>query len=210
MSKPTATVKPQHLPQYVGYREVEDAIGVSRRTIERMVREGRFPRPAQLAPNRVGWQVDVITAWLADRGTGLVAHAVTHAEDLSPEQLESEAVALVVKAMEKRVGEPVDASDLGVHVTRRLTEDQFLDAERREFSIYSKRFSDFGPQRACVLAAWLFPGLRHIIENSVPATDRPIYRDAETLQLFGGAALHDDTWEEALAAYRKIPGHFDA
>ena len=83
-------------------------------------------------------------------------------------------------------------------------------AERREFAIYSERFFDFGPQRACVMAAWLFPGLRHIIEHSVPAIDRPMYRDADTLQLFGGAALHDDTWEEALAAYRKITGHFDA
>ena len=210
MSKPNAAVKTPHLPQYVGYGEVQTALGVSRRTIERMVREDKFPKPTQLAPNRVGWQVEAVTTWLSERGRGLVAHAVAHPEQLSPEQLESEAVALVVKAMQKRVGEPVDASDLGVHVTRRLSEAQFLDAEKLEFAIYSERFSDFGPQRACVMAAWLFPGLRRIIEHSVPVSDRPMYRDAETLELFGGAALHDDTWEEAMAAYRKIPGHFDA
>ena len=56
-----------------------------------MVREGQFPRPAQLAPNRVGWQVEVISAWMKERETSLVAHA----EDLSPEQLEDEAVGLV-------------------------------------------------------------------------------------------------------------------
>ena len=139
-----------------------------------------------------------------------VAHAVAHPEDLSPEQLEGEAVALVVKAMEKRVGKTVDAADLGIQVTRRITAEEFAAAEKREFAIYSDRFSDFGPHRACVMAAWLFPGLRHIIEQSVPASDRPMYRDAETLELFGGAALHDDTWEEAMAVYRKLPGDFDA
>ena len=210
MAKTPNSPKPQHLPQFVGYQQVQDAIGVSRRTIERMVREGRFPRPAQLAPNRVGWQVEAVTNWMSERGKGLVAHAVAHPEDLSPEQLESEAVALVVKAMEKRVGEPVDAADLGIHVTRRLSENQFLAAEKREFAIYSDRFSDFDVQRACVMAAWLFEGLRHIIEQSVPASNRPMYRDAETLELFGGAALHDDTWEETMAAYRKLPGHLDS
>ena len=84
-----------------------------------MVREGRFPRPAQLAPNRVGWQVEAVTNWMSERCKGLVAHAVTHPVDLSPEQLEGEAVALVVKAMEKRVGKTVDAADLGIQVTRR-------------------------------------------------------------------------------------------
>ena len=187
-----------------------NSLGVSRRTIERMVREGRFPRPTQLAPNRVGWQLDQIKTWLDDRGRGLVAHAVAHPEDLSPEQLEGEAVALVVKAMEKRVGKTVDAADLGIHVTRGMTAADFTSAEKREFAIYSDRFSDFGPHRACVMAAWLFPGLRHIIEQSVPASNRPMYRDAETLELFGGAALHDDTWEEAMAVYRKLPGDFDA
>lgn len=210
MAKAPNSPKRQHLPQYVGYREVQDAIGVSRRTIERMVREGRFPRPAQLAPNRVGWQVEAVTAWLAERGTGLVAHAVTHADDLSPDELESDAVSFVVKAMEKRTGETVDAGDLGIHVTRKLTEDQFLAAEKREFANYSDRFSDFDLQRSCVMAAWLFEGLRHIIERSVPSADRPMYRDAETIELFGGAALNDASWDKATAAFRRIVGPFDA
>ncbi len=174
-----------------------------------MVREGKFPKPTQLAPNRVGWQVETVTTWLSERGSGLVAHAVTHPEDLSPEQLEGEAIALVVNAMEKRVGEPIDSADLGIHVTRRLSEDAFRDAERQEFAIYSDRFSDFHLMRASVMAAWLFPSLRRIFERSVPARDRPMHRDAESLELFGSAALHEDTWEEAMAAYSKLPGHSD-
>ena len=214
-----ARVRNQALHQLVGYAELTKAASVSRSTIERAWRgpwddgEPQLPKPGKIGSRSV-WVAEVINAWLLARAqwqSGVLASfAKVDAEALSPEQLEDEAVALVVKAMEKRVGEPVDSSDLGIHVTRRLSEDQFLNAERREFAIYSERFSDFGPQRACVMAAWLFPGLRRIIEHSVPAIDRPMYRDAETLQLFGSAALHDDTWEEAMAAYRKIPGHFDA
>ena len=101
---------------------------MSRRTL---VREDKFPKPTQLAPNRVGWLVEAVTTWVSERGKGLIARAVSHPEDLSPEQLEDEAVALVVKAMEKWVGEPVDARDLGIQVTRRITAERFAAAEKR-------------------------------------------------------------------------------
>ena len=118
-----------------------------------MVRDRRFPPPTQLAPNRVGWQLDQIKTWLSDRGKGLVAHAVAHPGALSPEQLEGEAMALVVKAMEKRAGAPVDDADPGIHVTSQLSEGAFRDAERREFANYSDRFSGFDITRAYVMAA---------------------------------------------------------
>ena len=116
----------------MGYREVRDAYGVSRRTL---VREDKFPKPTQLAPNRVGWLVEAVTTWVSERGKGLIAHAGSHLEDLSPEQLEDEAVALVVKAMEKWVGEPVDARDLGIQVTRRITAERFAAAEKRRSGV---------------------------------------------------------------------------
>ena len=47
MSKAQNAAKPQHLPQYVGYADVERALGVSRRTVERMVlASGGFRRNA--------------------------------------------------------------------------------------------------------------------------------------------------------------------
>ena len=212
-------LRTQALHQLVGYAELTKAAGVSRSTIERAWRgpwddgEPQLPKPGKIGSRSV-WVAEIINAWLLSRAqwqSGVLASfARVDADDLSPDQLEGEAVALVVKAMEKRVGKTVDAADLGIHVTRRITAEAFAAAEKREFAIYSDRFSDFGPHRACVMAAWLFPGLRYIIEQSVPASNRPMYRDAETLELFGGAALHDDTWEETMAAYRKIPGHLDA
>jgi prophage regulatory protein len=52
------------LPQIVSYPEVQKHLGVSRRTIERMVRKGEFPQPLQLAPNRVGWKIETVLGWI--------------------------------------------------------------------------------------------------------------------------------------------------
>jgi predicted DNA-binding transcriptional regulator AlpA len=112
MAKVKKPPKPQHLPPFVGYSQVEDSLGVSRRTIERMVMEGRFPKPLQLVLNRVGWQVETVTGWLSERGQGLVAQAVAHVEDLSPDELEDKALDLIVKSLEQRSGKLIDPSNL--------------------------------------------------------------------------------------------------
>ena len=52
----------QSLRVYVGYREVAAARGVSRRTLERMVRAGTFPCPQRLSPGRVGWPAEVVNS----------------------------------------------------------------------------------------------------------------------------------------------------
>ena len=70
MPKPShATAKARHLQQFVSYREVAG-------------------RPVQLAPNRVGWQVETLTTWLDEQSRGLVAHAVAHPGDLPPATIE--------------------------------------------------------------------------------------------------------------------------
>ena len=205
----SAGVRNHTLHQLVGYAELTKAAGVSRSTIERAWRgpwddgEPQLPKPGKIGSRSV-WVAEVINAWLLARAqwqSGVLAtFARVDVDDLSPEQLEGEAVALVVKAMEKRSGATVDSGDLGIHVTRRLSEDAFRDAERREFANYSDRFSEFDATRACVMAAWLFPRLRTIIERAVPDNEKPMYRDTENLEYFGGAALHDDTWNELMAA----------
>ena len=202
-------LRTQSLHQLVGYAELIKAAGVSRSTIERAWRgpwddgEPQLPKPGKIGSRSV-WVAQVINEWLLSRAqwqSGVLASfAKVDADDLSPEQLEGEAIALVVKAMEKRAGTPVDAGDLGIHVTRQLSEGDFRDAERREFANYSDRFSDFDATRACVMAAWLFPRLRTIIERSVPDNEKPMYRGSENLEYFGGAALHDDIWDELMVA----------
>ena len=121
-----------------------------------MVREGKFPKPVQLAPNRVGWQVEVVTAWLADRSKGLVAHAVTHPEDLEPEQLEDQALDLALQALSKRTGKPVDPNGHYLQLAERVTLGEFYARQIHEFETMSECFGDIGLERAMYLAGWLF------------------------------------------------------
>jgi prophage regulatory protein len=49
---------------------VEKKTGLSRMTIWRRVREGRFPAPFKLSDNAVGWLESDIDAWIAERAEG--------------------------------------------------------------------------------------------------------------------------------------------
>lgn len=40
---------------------------LSRTTIWRMSRRGEFPAPVRLTSNRIGWSLNAVEAWLADR-----------------------------------------------------------------------------------------------------------------------------------------------
>lgn len=184
----------RHIPQFVGYHQVQNALGVSRRTVERMVREGSFPRPVQLAPNRVGWQVETITVWLSERSQGLVKHAVERAEELEPDQLEKQALGLIVKSLEQRSGKTVDATNLTLHMTNSVTPAEFKAAEIAEFANYAERFKDFGEARACILAAWLFARLRPMMEGD-DERFAAVLADPAAIESLGRRALHDDDWQ---------------
>lgn len=41
----------------------------SRKTLERWVATGRFPEPVQLGDRAIGWSVDVVRAWIAERSS---------------------------------------------------------------------------------------------------------------------------------------------
>lgn len=45
-------------------REVQQAIGLSRSTIYRMVERGDFPRPQKLGLRAIGWRESAITNWM--------------------------------------------------------------------------------------------------------------------------------------------------
>ena len=40
---------------------------LSRASIERYHRDGRFPKPVKLGPNRVAWLKSEVDSWIADR-----------------------------------------------------------------------------------------------------------------------------------------------
>jgi predicted DNA-binding transcriptional regulator AlpA len=197
------------LVKFVGYPQVIEALGVSRSTILRAINDGELPPPRKIK-NRSVWLASEINNWAKALFEGRLATlhkaATTNTDELSPDQLEEQAVDLVVKAMEQRTGQQVEAADLGMHVIRRITEDEFHAAEKRQFETYSQRFEHFDMMRASIMAAWLFQCLRSIIQRSVPHEQRAMYRDEDTIALFGIAAVHDESWKEAEAYYRRAHG----
>ncbi|WP_103763177.1 helix-turn-helix transcriptional regulator [Roseovarius confluentis] len=53
-------------------REVQQAIGLSRSTIYRMIERGDFPRPQKLGLRAIGWRQSAIDGWLNARAVGIM------------------------------------------------------------------------------------------------------------------------------------------
>lgn len=51
----------------VSPKAVTARTSLSRTTIWRLARKGEFPSPLKLSENRIGWSLNAIEAWLADR-----------------------------------------------------------------------------------------------------------------------------------------------
>jgi prophage regulatory protein len=65
MAKPLIT--PKSDDRVLSTKELLARIPFNRSTIWKMVREGRFPKPIQLSPARIGWRWSAIVAWLDER-----------------------------------------------------------------------------------------------------------------------------------------------
>jgi prophage regulatory protein len=48
-------------------RDVLAQTGLSRSTVWRKIRAGKFPPPIELSENAIGWSADVIAEWKANR-----------------------------------------------------------------------------------------------------------------------------------------------
>jgi prophage regulatory protein len=55
------------LPFYLDLEDAAKAVALSPSSLERLVREGVFPRPRQLGPRRVGWYVPDLAKWAEER-----------------------------------------------------------------------------------------------------------------------------------------------
>lgn len=47
--------------------EVSKMLTLSKSTLERLIKKGRFPRPIKLSTHRVGWKESVVLAWIEFR-----------------------------------------------------------------------------------------------------------------------------------------------
>lgn len=57
----------EHQPKLLRWPQVRDAVGLSRTTVWRLVREDKFPAPVQLNSNSVAWRSDLIAEWIKSR-----------------------------------------------------------------------------------------------------------------------------------------------
>ena len=46
---------------------VAERVGLGKSTIDQKVRRGEFPPPIRLTPHAIGWRLEDIDAWLAER-----------------------------------------------------------------------------------------------------------------------------------------------
>lgn len=184
------------LPQHVDYEFVAKRFCVHRRTIERRVRAGTFPKPIAISPNRVGWELNVVLDWYNENIRGVMAEASANPNELDADELIAAARELIVQAHSKQQGSPIDPKTIGsITVSRSITEEEFRNAEAREFAIHAERFKNISTSRSITLAAWLFPALRPYFGFEDERFNY-ILHDADLLARVGPLALYEDTWFE--------------
>lgn len=54
---------PSAADRLLPWRRVKDLAGISRSTAWRLQKAGRFPKPVQISPGRVGWWESEVSAW---------------------------------------------------------------------------------------------------------------------------------------------------
>src|SRR6185503_14469862 len=99
------------LPRIVGYAEVCKALGVKRRTLERMVRDGKFPPPMQVSSNRVGWPVDKVLGWLEERAARVLAFSYD-ITDIEPAKLAEGTARLGAALLSAMAGQRIKPEDV--------------------------------------------------------------------------------------------------
>lgn len=50
-------------------RDVQDAIGLSRSTIYRMIEREEFPKPTKLGVRAIGWRRSVVIEWINQKSS---------------------------------------------------------------------------------------------------------------------------------------------
>ncbi len=185
--------------RFVGRREVAEALGVSTKTVDRMVADGKFPRAVRLSPNRVGWAVETVRGHLQSRIEGVTRLAVSDPDKLAPEDIEPTMRELGARLVAERIGEAVSPDQIQLVFDHPAPGSDISSSRAELFQQVETLCGHFRYDRAIVIAASLFPAIR---ERLVEEFGLKWARDPEQLRRFAVGCLDDDAWaefEEALA-----------
>lgn len=182
---------PKRLPELVGYAEVAAEFGVSRRTIERMVRKGKFPAPLQITDNTVRWELATVNAWFEERKQGLAARAVENPDQLAPDLIAPAMRQLGARLVAAHIGEPVAPEQIRLLFERTLSNSALAEHRGHLLAKFEELFHDFDYWRALLVALAVFPALRARFAEEVGPE-----RDPEHLRELAIASIDDEMWAE--------------
>jgi predicted DNA-binding transcriptional regulator AlpA len=155
------------LPKLVGYKELEEAFGLTRRQLERMQRDGRFPRAIDITGaggNRRAWPLQQVLDWFEQRRACVTRLAVSQPDKLKPEQVENAAYELAARHISNQLGQPIEGEKVVLgFVQERATEetaDDFFTGWTGIWAWVERCFSRLDEAQSNAVAFGLFPALR--------------------------------------------------
>jgi predicted DNA-binding transcriptional regulator AlpA len=168
-------LSPRGIKKFVGRAELADALGISTKTLGRMVNNGSFPRPIKVSPNRVGWPVSVVQQYYEAR---LMAVSVDDPEKLRPDEIEDAAVELSARHMSNILGEPVSPDDVVIGAVKQLSPDDADTATNSQWLALwlaiEDRMSGLDEKQSLAVVYGLFPAMRPFLDKIANNAGKPL------------------------------------
>jgi predicted DNA-binding transcriptional regulator AlpA len=185
-------VSERGVQRFVGRAEVADALGVSTKTLDRMVADKRFPRPIQISSNRVGWPVEAVRGHLQSRIEAVTRIAVTDPNKLAPEQIAPALRELGARLISDHIGEAVSPDGIRLLIEPRAEHSEPENCRGKFLEKAEDLFGHFDYWRALLIAAAIFPSIReHLAKEGVPIANNP-----EELRELAIMSIDDKAWAD--------------
>ena len=162
------------LPKYVGYAEIAEATGIDRRTIQRLMERGKFPKPDALPTKENRWRLSVVTDWLEQRNAEQLA-ALSDSAVTDPAKLKPDQIVDTLRVLSARFaainGQEIAADDI-LGFTYRLNDEQreALGAQANSTAVtFCETFGRLDEVRALLVVGGLMPVLRPLVDSCLAA-----------------------------------------
>lgn len=148
---------------YLGYPELTGCFRKDKRTIQRWIEQGKFPKPCAVYGQDPMWRLEKVQAFVAKE-------EARHLLNVGPDEIEKVIAQLAAGALALRTGEEVDPATLGVYVNQLLSEEQFQAMEWHEHAQRIKHLRELPVDDAMAVAIAAMPQLKpFLIAGATPA-----------------------------------------